>query len=833
MERDEKYLRPQGRLAVVGPRNQAFWQCIVNLFEDVSDLEIRWFESPEELASLDPVTAPEIAALPWSKVHDRRPWFDRHDLPPCRVLIGLDDAANESLIWIRAMSRDELIALTRTVATLFRANVENSDSTGKSKVFLKYVYFWLRWVELVLREHIASQLDEDEASFSHVPGLTLGSHQIRNLLNATQGETPQTVSRFRTELEVEIAQHEAAFGESQLTRLRKRFNLSAIEVAAIAFALAPELETRFQRVYGYLHDDVTQIYATTGLIARMLQAVDSDSVSLCQRLLKTGAIPRYGLLEAEPNGVGRYGPESPTRLPQDVLSFLLGSDWDTSALPNRLQLLWPEAAPAEGPEDRTAQELVHLAARRSDGAAPLLIQVVAPREAADWASGAIRAGGQPVLIIDLHSAGEVSAADADALARTTARVAKLTGAIPLVDAGRMAETSGWQPIKHLLALVPVVLVALREAWVPPDPVEVRVLEPFAHGRTASADEWLALAQAHGLALAAQDADELAATRRDLPPRAATICKLVRAEMVAGRDDTRSVIRALRNTTRRFRLDRSAQFVRRIEPVFDWNDIVLRPAQLAELRQIPDHLRHSRRVLQDWDYASKLPYGRGIGALFAGPSGTGKTMAAQIVAKDLGVEVFQVDLAKTVSKFIGETEEHLDLVFDDAEQASAVLLFDEADALFGKRTEIKDAHDRYANVEVAYLLQRLEQFQGLVILTTNFKQNLDAAFLRRLRFSIDFPSPSVDERLQIWERAFPKQAPLGPDVDFAFLARRFQLTGGHIQQIALMAAFLAALGDAIEMRHIVRATRQQLSKLGMVTAEQSLAEHAALVWERPT
>jgi len=177
----------------------------------------------------------------------------------------------------------------------------------------------------------------------------------------------------------------------------------------------------------------------------------------------------------------------------------------------------------------------------------------------------------------------------------------------------------------------------------------------------------------------------------------------------------------------------------------------------------------------------------------------------------------------VSKYIGETEKHLDAAFDDAERASAVLLFDEADALFGKRTEVKDAHDRHANVEVAYLLQRLEQFQGLVVLTTNQKQNIDPAFVRRLRFSIDFPNPDAGERLEIWKRAFPKATPKSDALDLAFLAERFKLTGGHIQQIALMAAFLAAKDGRVEMAHVMAATRRQLSKLGMISAEKSLSE----------
>jgi SpoVK/Ycf46/Vps4 family AAA+-type ATPase len=267
-------------------------------------------------------------------------------------------------------------------------------------------------------------------------------------------------------------------------------------------------------------------------------------------------------------------------------------------------------------------------------------------------------------------------------------------------------------------------------------------------------------------------------------------------------------------------------VRRIEPTYGWDDIVLADQSRQLLRAIPMHVLQAGRVLEEWGFARRVPYGQGVAALFSGPSGTGKTMAAQIIARELGVDLLQVDLSKTISKYIGETEKNLDRIFEAAEQAGAVLLFDEADAIFGKRTEIKDAHDRYANVEVAYLLQRMESFRGLAILTTNFKQNIDSAFVRRLRFVVNFVLPNASERHRIWRKAFPGGAPLAPDVDVSFLARRLQIPGGSIQNIALHAAFLAAAdGGPIGSVHLLAATRLELVKIGMLTAERSLDELA--------
>jgi SpoVK/Ycf46/Vps4 family AAA+-type ATPase len=218
-----------------------------------------------------------------------------------------------------------------------------------------------------------------------------------------------------------------------------------------------------------------------------------------------------------------------------------------------------------------------------------------------------------------------------------------------------------------------------------------------------------------------------------------------------------------------------------------------------------------RVYADWGFASKSKRGLGIGALFVGESGTGKTLAAEVLANDLRLDLYRIDLSQVVSKFIGETEKNLRRVFDAAEDGGAILLFDEADALFGKRSEVKDSHDRYANIEISYLLQRMEAYRGLAILTTNMKGGLDPAFLRRLRFVVQFPFPDAGFRAEIWQRVFPDRTPT-ENLDFAKLAR-LNVTGGNIRNIAMNAAFLAAESQtAVRMSHLLDATRIEYAKL---------------------
>ena len=266
-----------------------------------------------------------------------------------------------------------------------------------------------------------------------------------------------------------------------------------------------------------------------------------------------------------------------------------------------------------------------------------------------------------------------------------------------------------------------------------------------------------------------------------------------------------------------RLDLLAQH---LEPKATWDDIVLPAEQMDLLRQIAGQVRQRHKVYEQWGFAKKMNRGFGISALFSGESGTGKTMAAEVIANDLRLNLYRIDLSAVVSKYIGETEENLRRVFDAVERMDVILLFDEADALFGKRSEVKDSHDRYANIEINYLLQRMEAFRGLAILATNMKSALDPAFMRRLRFVVNFPVPDFEERRRIWEKALPPQTPRG-SLDYELLAR-LDVTGGDIHSIALRAAFMAAQsGESVTMPILLAAARTELCKLGKPFNEAQL------------
>ena len=251
--------------------------------------------------------------------------------------------------------------------------------------------------------------------------------------------------------------------------------------------------------------------------------------------------------------------------------------------------------------------------------------------------------------------------------------------------------------------------------------------------------------------------------------------------------------------------------------------------MAQLREITDYVKYRHIVFGEWNFEQKVSLGRGLNVLFSGPSGTGKTMAADIMSGELKLDLYKIDLSAVVSKYIGETEKNLDRIFKEAQDSNAILFFDEADAIFGKRSEVRDSHDRYANIEIAYLLQKMEEYDGIVILATNLRKNLDEAFARRMHFSVEFPLPEESDRYRIWQRVFPKEAPLSKDADLQFMARQFKVTGGNIKNIALGAAFLAAAdGRVINTEHLIRTTKREYQKIGRLCTEADFGPYFELV-----
>lgn len=268
----------------------------------------------------------------------------------------------------------------------------------------------------------------------------------------------------------------------------------------------------------------------------------------------------------------------------------------------------------------------------------------------------------------------------------------------------------------------------------------------------------------------------------------------------------------------------------IKPAYDWDDLVLPQQEVQMLKNACAHIRYRNTVYNQWGFGKKAAYGRGLSMLFSGPPGTGKTMAAQVVTNQLHMQMYKIQLSQIISKYIGETEKNLRQVFTEAKNANCILFFDEMDALFGKRSEVKDSHDRHANIETAYLLQQMEEYDGVVLMATNLLQNIDEAFMRRINFVISFPFPDVKTRLMLWEKMLDTKAPMSDDVNLEFLAENFRIAGGNIKNCVVHAAFLAAAeGSEISMRHLVTSVVNEQRKNNVVVLKEDLKEYADIVF----
>jgi hypothetical protein len=337
------------------------------------------------------------------------------------------------------------------------------------------------------------------------------------------------------------------------------------------------------------------------------------------------------------------------------------------------------------------------------------------------------------------------------------------------------------------------------------------------------------------AIAAVDAEVVSANLEALadrfvltPAQIAAAAESALDRYVADYDTTLSLESALFEAARAQSDQSLGALATKVKTIHSWGDLILPRPTLQRVKEITAAIRHRHVVYSEWGFEKRIAAGLGLKVLFSGPSGTGKTMTAGVIASDLGVDLYKIDLSGIVSKYIGETEKNLDRIFRAAQCSNAILFFDEADALFGKRSEVKDAHDRYANIEVAYLLQKIEEYAGVVILASNLSKNIDEAFSRRMHYVIEFPLPDEAHRERLWRGMFPAQVPLGEDVDFQFLAKQFPIPGGEIRNVALESAFLAAQdGKIVTMKQLATALARQMIKQGKIPSAMDFKQYHSL------
>jgi hypothetical protein len=594
---------------------------------------------------------------------------------------------------------------------------------------------------------------------------------------------------------------------SALDELGAVFGLSLFERDVLVLCAGVELDSSFAPLCSGAQGDPQRPFPTWSLA---LAALDGPYWSA---LTPAAPLRRWRLVEV---GSGSALTVSPLRIDERILHYLTGVDGIDERLASVVVPVC-EAGPLVPSHRRLAERVAAIWTAQRPEDLPAVIQLCGDGGAdiRAVAQAACASLGRTLFVL----AGDnlpTASHEIEVLSRLWQREAALGSRVLLIESDEaegVAMTRLRQLIDHASCAL---LVARRErARLCHRPtVSIDVPKPL----TAEQREVWRTALGSAVAGLNGQVEELVAhfNLDSQAIRNATVDALAMAGQGTGLDLGRAVWSACRVQSRP-RLEDLAQ---RIDSAATWHDLVLPDAQQQVLREIAAHVRHRLVVYEEWGFGRPGARGLGISAMFAGASGTGKTLAAEVIARDLDLDLYRVDLSSVVSKYIGETEKNLRRIFDTADQGGAILLFDEADALFGKRSEVKDSHDRYANIEVSYLLQRMECFRGLAILTTNLRNAVDAAFLRRIRFTVQFPFPDPMQRAEIWRRVFPPEAPTEA-IDFQRLSQ-LNIAGGNIRNIALHAAFLAADEAAVVgMDHLLRAARTEYAKVEKALTEAEI------------
>ncbi|MFD4258062.1 ATP-binding protein [Streptomyces sp. NPDC058534] len=631
-----------------------------------------------------------------------------------------------------------------------------------------------------LAEHRAAA---DPTADDPLRGLYLSDEAVHHLLRTwPSGDAPE-------------AGEPVAVGGPQgpgdrLAWLAGRTRLTELDSAVLLIALAPDVDRTFEPLYGYLNNDVSRRRATVSL-ALELCGVPAHLPAARARFHASAPLCALGLLELEE-------PERPfltrsLRVPDRLIGHLLGDDTPDAALLG-LEQPMPEPLPstAAGTDDFVSR----LTARLQDG--PLTAYLREPREGDGLAALA--------SVLDTAKIDALRCSGPENHVPELLREARLSGRAVVVSG--LPEKPG--PLVRELTAATDVTVLMTDPrpydpqWSPADPLVLDAPGRRAGGTAA----WRAAlgAEADGFDLATAVAPYRLGG--DRIQRAA-----LTARSLAAFDGTALTADHVRLAARRQSASGLESHARRIRPDVDWGDLVLPDKPLTQLRELALRARHRDQVLGEWRLSAGGGRGRGVLGLFAGESGTGKTLSAEVVAADLGLDLYVVQLSSVVDKYVGETEKNLERIFTEADRTDAVLLFDEADAVFGKRSEVKDAHDKYANMESAYLLQRLESFDGIALLTTNLRANIDEAFTRRLDLVVDFPFPDPDQRLALWRHGL-SHVPSVDGIDPADLARDFELAGGSIRSAVVTAAYLAAgRGGTVTADDLLEGARREYRKAG--------------------
>ncbi len=698
-------------------------------------------------------------------------------------------------------------------------------------VAISYIDLRIRWAVVRARSQGLDPTDEFR-------GLYISEGQVDTLLSYDighdlwpnsngrmneQDEWPEIIENARVHWMARTDVSRKAGINLRLDGIAEQFRLSQVEIDILLVALAPEIDPRYERLFSYLQDDVTKKRPSVDLVLNLLTSSFKEKLKLRHLFTDDGNLLTSRLMIRFADGASR----EPTLLGQylrpagRVVEHLLGFPGLDDRLLGSARLITPQVEKSfrRLPEDLRVQLRSAVEIGDNGEKLPMLAFFggygVGKRAAAKYVSKEL---DSPLIVVNLKTLSESEIGTLDGL-RLLLRDGLLLGSNLYFHHwdSILADEGPPDDIFSMLVTYPgLVIMAGEKDWQPRGEERERRILRF-HLETGDFEHRLQSWHQHldGKNLQLFElANQFRFTPGQIEDAVATALDFAQwRRQPLTEEDLFAASRAHSN-------QKLAALATKIVPRYQMEDIVLPPDTVAQLQEMVNTVRQRPLVYGEWGFGRKLALGKGQNALFAGESGTGKTMAADILAGQLGQDLYKIDLSMLVSKYIGETEKNLNRVFTEAQTSNAILFFDEADAIFGKRSEVKDSHDRYANIEISYLLQRMESYDGVVILATNLRANLDEAFTRRLHFIVEFPFPEAADREIIWQVNFPPETPLSPDVDFNVMANRYRITGGNIRNIIMAAAFLAAeTPEPVGMRHLLHGARREYQKMGRLIDEE--------------